>query len=148
MKFFLDVIQYLHNLMQQSHILKTFIIFLFRIYCCFFLFFILSGESIYDPPRLKFILWHLQSSNWTEPKVNILPLIVLSKLFWYLERSESKSSSTTSFASLQDINFILLLIECIIRSFSESIEKIKLITIVNWIFYVSDFWRSIIISVK
>ena len=41
----------------------------------------------------------------------------------------------------------LLLVEYITCSFV-SFEEIKLIAIVNWIFHVSELWRSIIISLK
>ena len=73
----------------------------------------------------------LQNSDtcWTESKVKSLPLIDSSKFSWYLERSDSKSSSTASFASLEDIIFILSLLECITRSSSSSCEEIKLIAI-------------------
>ena len=60
-----------------------------------FFFFIQSVESIYESPRLKFTLWHFQCINWTESKIKSLLLIDVSKFPWYLERSDSKSSSTT-----------------------------------------------------
>ena len=44
--------------------------------------------------------------------------------------------------------FYITLFECITRSSSASFEEIKLIAIVNWIFHASDFWRSIIITLK
>ena len=68
-----------------------------------------------------------------------LPLIDTSKSIWYLERSDSKSSLTTSFALSYDINSTLSLLECITRSSSTSLEEVKLIAIVNGIFRVSDF---------
>ena len=57
MKLFLDAIQFLYNLMQPLPRIEN-------IYHIHFLdlllrFFIQSGESIYEPSRLKFILWHL-----------------------------------------------------------------------------------------
>ena len=44
------------------------------------------------------------------------------------------------------MNSVLLLFECITCSSSLSLEKIKLITVVNWFFHVSYFLRSIMIS--
>ena len=43
---------------------------------------------------------------------------------------------------------ILSLFEWITRFSSRSLEEIKLIAIVNWIFHVSDFLRSFMISFK
>ena len=73
----------------------------------------------------------------------------LSLLFWYLFLSESKSVFLTSSAlSLITIS-TLSLFECIIWSSSlSSLEEIKLIVIVNWIFHVSDCLRSFMMSLK
>ena len=95
------------------------------------LFFIQSRESIYEPPRIQFTLWNLQYLSWTESKINSLPLIDVSKLPWYFDRSDSNSSSITSSASLWDVNGVFLLRECIALSSSKPFEEIKLITIVN-----------------
>ena len=43
---------------------------------------------------------------------------------------------------------MLLLIECITRSSSLSMEEIKLFAIVNWIFHVSKFLRLLMMSFK
>ena len=66
-------------------------------------------------PYFRNMIIGLQNSDtcWTESKVKSLPLIDSSKFSWYLERSDWKSSSTTSCASLEDIIFILSLLECI-----------------------------------
>ena len=40
------------------------------------------------------------------------------------------------------------LFEYITRSSSMSLEKIKLITVVDWIFHVSDFLRLFMLSIK
>ena len=58
-----------------------------------FFFFIQCGESIYESPRIKFTLWHLQYINWTESKMKSLPLVDVSKFSWYLERNDLKSLS-------------------------------------------------------
>ena len=52
-----------------------------------------SGESMYEPPRLKFILWHLQYIKLTQSKIKSPLLIVVSKLIWYFERSDKKFSN-------------------------------------------------------
>ena len=67
---------------------------------------------------------------------------------WYLKRGDPKSLLTTSFALSYDTNFILLLFECITHSSSSSLEEIKVIAIVNWMFYVYDFGRLIIMFLK
>ena len=41
---------------------------------------------------------------------------------------------------------MLSLFECMVSSSTESLEEIELIAIVNWIFYASDFLRSVMIS--
>ena len=73
-------------------------------------------------------------------KTNSLPF-TYSILFSYLFLSESKSS----FITLPALSFIMIsmlsIFECITRSSSLSMKKIKLIAIVNWIFPVSDFLR-------
>ena len=56
-------------------------------------------------------------------------------------RSDLKSFSITSSALLQTMISMLSLFECILRSSSLSLEEIKLIAIVNWIFHMPDFLR-------
>ena len=93
-----------------------------------FFFFIQFGESIYDPPRSKIPLLTFirQQLDWIENKI---ALIDVSKLIWYLERSDSKSSLTTIFAISYHISSILSLLECITRSSSTFLEEIKLAAI-------------------
>ena len=43
---------------------------------------------------------------------------------------------------------MLSLFECIIRSSPVSLEEVKLIAIVNWIFYISDYLRLFIMYFK
>ena len=50
-----------------------------------------------------------------------------------------------SWTKCQDVNFILSFLEWITRSSSEFFEEIKLVVTFNWIFHVSEFWRSIIL---
>ena len=46
---------------------------------------------------------------------------------------------TNSLISLQDVNFVLWLLEYIRRSFLISFEETKFIIAVNWIFHASEF---------
>ena len=64
-------------------------------------------------------------------KIELLSLIDVSEPVCYIERSDSKISSTTPFALSQDINSMLLRFEWIARSSSTPLEEIKLIAIVN-----------------
>ena len=80
-------------------------------------------------------------------KTNSLPF-TYSILFSYLFLSESKSS----FITLSALSFIMIsmlsIFECITRSSSLSMKKLKLIAIVNWIFHVSDFLRVFMMLLK
>ena len=115
--------------------MKTFIIFIFWIYCCLFLFYPAWRINIWA--NMSKILWHLKHESWTESKIKSL-LIDLSKSFCYLEKYALNSLSTTSFTLSELINSVLLPFACITCFFSASFEEIKLIAIVNWIFDVSD----------
>ena len=97
--------------------------------------------------NLWVILWHLQNNKWTKSKTNSLPFID-SKLFLISILSESKTYFITSSASLLMIISMLSLFECIIRSSSLSMERIKLFAIVNWILHLSDFSRLFNMSFK
>ena len=125
--------------------LKTLIIFFSR-FIIAFSFFTQPEESIHDPPCLKFTSWHLESKSWTES--NLFLSLMLLNYFDILKKSDLKSSSTTTLTLSKLINVGLLLFACIMRSSSASFEEIKLIAIDNWIFHVSDSWRSIVISFK
>ena len=46
-----------------------------------YLFFIESGESIYNPPHLKFILWRLQYNKWVQSNLKLLYFIDVSNPF-------------------------------------------------------------------
>ena len=82
-------------------------------------------------------------------QTNLLSFIDSFNLFWYLFLSDSKSSSTTSSASSFIIISMSPVFECISYSSSlSSLEETKLIASINWIFYVSDFLRSFMISYK
>ena len=77
--------------------------------------------------------------KWTQSKIKSLLFIDVSSPIWKLWRRYSKSFPITSFAfSLIKIS-MLLLFECIKLSLSLSLVHIKLVTIVNWIFHLSDF---------
>ena len=69
-------------------VLKTFIIFLLIGFIAAFLSFLQSGESIYDPPCLKFILWHLRYNKQAQSNTKLLPLIDISNPITYLDRSD------------------------------------------------------------
>ena len=63
-------------------------------------------------------------------------------LFWYLFLNESKIYSITLSASSLIMISMSSLFECITHSSSlSSLEEIKSIAIVNWIFNVRDFLR-------
>ena len=109
-------------------------------FICAFLFFIQSGESIYDPLRFWFILRHLQY-YLRLPSTD-------SKLFGYLFLSESKSYLVTSFASSLIMISTFSFFECITPSASLSIKEIKITAIVSWIFHVSDFLRLFVMPFK
>ena len=72
-------------------------------------------------------------------KIKSLPLIDVSNPIWYLERSNWKFFSITSFALSLIMILMLLPFKCITLSSSLSLKEIKLIAIVNWIFHVLDF---------
>ena len=59
---------------------------------------------------------------------------------WFLERSDWKSAFITSSALWLIMISMLPLFEFITHFWLLSLEKIKLIAIVNLIFKVSDFW--------
>ena len=46
------------------------------------------------------------------------------------------------------MSYMLSFFECITHSSSLSLEEIKLLAIVNWIFYVSDFLKLFMMSFK
>ena len=71
-------------------ILKTFFIFIFWIYYCFTFFYPVwrINESIYEPSRLKVILWHFECNSWTESTLKLLPFIDISKPIQYFKRSD------------------------------------------------------------
>ena len=141
MKLFLDVIQLLQNLMERLlRIEKIFTIFIFWIYCCFFLF--------YWAWRINIWTTALKFNSWTEWKIKSLPFNGLSNFSWYSEQSDLEKSLTSLFTSLEDVKFILSLFKCITCSYSLSFEGIKFIAIVDWIFQVSDFIKGIVILVK
>ena len=67
---------------------------------------------------------------------------------WYLKKNYWKRSSITSSVSSLTMIFMLSFFECILCSSSLYLKEIKLITIVNWIFHVSDFLRRFIFVVS
>ena len=95
--------------------------------------FIELGESMNDLPRDRFISWHL---------IKLLPCINSSKSVLYLERSDLKCSCI----SLSALSLIMIsmssLFECIKHSSSVHFRRnIYIISIVNWIFHVTEFLR-------
>ena len=130
-------------------VLKTFIIFIFWIYCCFFIFYP-TWRIIFEPVRLKFVLRHLKYNSWIKSKIKSLHLSDFSKLFWFLKANwkKKRSSATTSFKLSKVLNSVLLLFKCIRRFSSSFLEEIKLNAIANWAFYVPDFWRPIVTSLN
>ena len=57
--------------------------------------FYLIGGSIYDPPRLAFVLWHLQYNKWTQANMTIFACIYIQPnwISWkeWLKNSFNKS---------------------------------------------------------
>ena len=127
---FVGLFWFPHDLMQQLPHTENIYHLHFLDYCCFFLFYPVWRSNIWSP-RLKFTLWLLYYSSWTELKIRLLPLTDVSKLIWCLEISDSKSSLTTSFTLSYGINSVLSQFEWITRSSSTSLEEIKLIAIVS-----------------
>ena len=85
---------------------------------------------------------------WTQSKIKSLPFIDVSNPIWYLERSDLKSSTIISSALNLIMISMLSLLECITHSSSVSLEDKNITYIVNWIFHVSNFLRSFMISFK
>ena len=53
----MDLFLFIHDLTGLSQrIESSYYFFIDTIYCCFFVFYIKSAESIYDPPQFGFIL--------------------------------------------------------------------------------------------
>ena len=108
------------------------IFFIDRIYCFFFCFYPIKRIYISSTSFKVYV-------KWTQSKIKSLLFIDVSSPIWKLWRRYSKSFPITSFAfSLIKIS-MLLLFECIKLSLSLSLVHIKLVTIVNWIFHLSDF---------
>ena len=55
------------------------------------LYFIQSGESIYDLTQFGFILWHFPYNKWTHSKTSLVPFIDVSNPIWHLDGSDWKS---------------------------------------------------------
>ena len=145
MKFPLDAIQFLHNLMHQLLRIEN----IYRLYfldlLLFFIFYPVWRINIWTTTsKIYFMTLVIYHFNWIKKK--LLPFIDVSKFSLYLERSDLKSLWRISFASLWGVNFILTLLEGITRASSISFEEI--IAIVNWIFHASEFWKLIIIFLK
>ena len=106
------------------------------------LFFIQSRESIFMISHDLFYDIYNTITEHNRRQTQYLSSVpfISAKLLWYLVLSESKSSITSSASSIIMIS-ILSLFECITRSSSLSIKKIKLFAVANWIFHVSDFLR-------
>ena len=119
---------------------KRLLSFLLMGFIAAFLLFIQRGESIYDPPQFRFILWHLRQTHH---------LSLILSTYFDIFLCDSNSSSITSSASSFIMISMLSLFECISYSTSlSSLEEIILLVIVNWIFYVPKILRSFMISFK
>ena len=80
---------FFHDLMQLLHMLS----FLLKRFVVALLFFIQSGESMYDQPWLGFNLWHLYYNKLNKNSL----YIINSKLFWHLIFRDSKIIINFSF---------------------------------------------------
>ena len=58
---------------------KHLLLLLFMGFIVAFLYFTQPGESIYDPPRFRFILRHLQYNELTQSKMKSQPFLDVSK---------------------------------------------------------------------
>ena len=100
------------------------------------LFFIQSGESIYDQASLEFVLWHfifdcVLTFNWCfQP--NMIP-----------RKKRLKKSFYNFIFFIINRDFYVINFECIIHS-----SSINCNVIVNWMLHVSDFFRSFMVSFK
>ena len=133
------------DLMQ---VLKTFIlIFIDRICCCLFCF-LSNKENLYMIYTSSDLFYDICNTiNEQKQRQNhYLSFIDVSNSIWYLEKSVWKSSCINSLALSLIVISVLSLFECFTRSPSVSLEELKLIAIVKWIFHVSYFLRSFVIS--
>ena len=127
---------YLHDLCDCYSVLKAFIFFYWR--DLLFLFCFLSNQEILCMISvLQNLFYYIY--NTINERIS-LPLTGVSNPIWYLERSDWKSSSIISSTLSFIMIFMSSLLECILRSLSLSLEEIKLIAVVNWIFHVQIFW--------
>ena len=108
-------------------------------------FFIQLRDSIYDPTRLKFALWHLWYNSSTESKTKLLPFIDVSKPSWYLERSDSKNFCGNSVYISHCFHVITFWMH---YSLFIPIFRGNKVNCDCWIFHVPDFWWSVIISFR
>ena len=83
-----------------------------------------------------------------QSKIKSLPLIDVSNPICYLLRTDSKRFSINSYTLSLIMISMLSFFECITHSLSFSLEEIKLIAIVNWIFHVSEFLRLFVMCFK
>ena len=107
------------------------------------LFFIQSGESIYDPASLKFVLWHfifdcVLTFNWCfQP--NMIPR----------KKRLKKSFYNFIFFIINRVFYVINFWKFfIIHSSSLRLEEINWTVIVNWMLHVSNFFRSFMVSFK
>ena len=96
--------------------------------------------------KILFVAFTIQWMNTSKDKITTSHDV--SSPIWYLEWSDWKSSSITSFALSSVMISMLPLSECITSSSSISLGEIKLIAIVNWILHVSDFLRLFMLPFK
>ena len=101
-------------------------------------FFIQTGESIYDPPQFRFILWHLQYNKLTQSKIKSF---YLSFMFINYFDSYHFEFFNNFICILTNLDFLVITFECITRSFTLSLEEIKLIAIFNWSFTYKICWH-------
>ena len=97
LKVFLDTAQSLHELMQSLPHIENICYHNFLNLWIIFLSYSIWRTNIWNTTFL-FILWHLKYSKLTPSKIKSLAFIDVSNPIWYLQKSDSKISSTTSFA--------------------------------------------------
>ena len=100
-----------------------------------FLFFIQSVKSIFDQPQFGIILWHLKYYKWTYSKIKSPPIIDSYRKKWF----RKFFYNFICFIINDNICVITLWMYCML--FISSQVVVKIISIVDWIFNLSDFLR-------
>ena len=148
MLFFQDALQLFHDLMHLLQRIESIIIFFIdKMYCCFFVFSPVKRIYIWSTSILiYFITFVIQWMNTIKDKITTSHWCFQSNLI-----SAKKWSKTFFYIIICIVinhEFCVIIFKCITCSSLFFLEEIKIIVIVDWIFYVQDFLRSFMISFK